>query len=585
MQFPSLVTLSHRAGEVLRRFPWTLGLGVLTAASAIAATTHHANHEWARLAMVGALGLPLTVALTLFAEERGWSAPRAALLNACGVALLGLFYLVWPGPERKHEAIRYFQLNAGLHVLVAVLPFLGERETSAFWQYNRRLFLGFLRAAVFSAVLYLGLIVALVALDKLFGVDVPGELYGRLYLVIAFVINTWIFLAEVPHGLRELVDDTSYPRVLKVFAQYILTPLVFIYLLLLLAYLVKIVAGGEWPSGWIGWLVTSVAIAGLLGFLLVHPLRDDPGESWIRTYTRWLFVGLIPAAIVLLVAFWKRVLPYGLTEMRLLGVLLGVWLLAIAASYSLRQEGGIKRIPVTLAALLLLTLYGPLSVTSISVASQARRFARLVASRPGEQTTSDQRDGREASAALRFLLEHGSQRQVASAIPGELPKLDWDSLPDQRDRREKAAAQILAIAHIPYVSQYSARAEGYVYLSARQEPATLIRGYDWMVRLSDYDKTPIVVEQDTVQVRFDSLSGILGVRIGSDSLPFNLRDLAARLAGDSDGGVPVPAERFQLEATGSKRKAKLALESLNGRRRGSSVKVEHWQGRLYLGTR
>ena len=190
------------------------------------------------------------------------------------------------------------------------------------------------------------------------------------------MVNTWIFLAEVPRGLRELVDDTSYPRVLKVFAQYILTPLVFIYLLLLLAYMVKIVIGGEWPSGWIGWLVTSVAIAGLLGFLLVHPLRDDPSEAWIRTYTRWLFVGLIPAAIVLLVAFWKRVLPYGLTEMRLLGVLLGLWLLAIAVSYTLRQDAGIKRIPVTLAALLLLTLYGPLSVTSISVASQGRRLAR-----------------------------------------------------------------------------------------------------------------------------------------------------------------------------------------------------------------
>lgn len=585
MRFPSLVTLSHRAGEVLRRFPWTLGVGVFTAAAAIAATTHHGNNEWARLAMVGALGLPLSVALTLFAEERGWSGPRGAALNICGLALLGVFYLVWPGPERKHEAIRYFQLNAGLHLLVAVVPFFGQRETRAFWQYNRRLFLSFLRATVFSAVLYLGLVIALAALDKLFGIDVPGELYGRLYLVIAFVINTWIFLAEVPRGLRELVDDTSYPRVLKVFAQYILTPLVFIYLLLLLAYLVKIVAGGEWPSGWIGWLVTSVAVAGLLGFLLVHPLRDDPGESWIRTYTRWLFVGLIPAAIMLLVAFWKRVLPYGLTEMRLLGVLLGLWLLAIAVSYSLRQEGGIKRIPVTLAALLLLTLYGPLSVTSISVASQGRRLARLVASRPGEQTAQDQRDGREASAALRFLLEHGAQRQVAAAIPGQLPKFEWDSLPDHRDKQEKAAAQILAVAGIPYVSRYSSTTEGYIYLSARQEAVTPIRGYDWMLKVSDYDKTPIVVEQDTVRVRFDTLSGILRVEVGTDSLRFDLRELTARVAVEANGAIPVPAERLRVEAASPRRKSTLALESLNGRRKGSSVKVEHWQGRLFLGAR
>jgi hypothetical protein len=106
-----------------------------------------------------------------------------------------------------------------------------------------------------------------------------------------------------------------------------------------------------------------------------------------------------------------------------------------------------------------------------------------------------------------------------------------------------------------------------------------------MVRLSDYDKTPIVVEGDTLHVRFDTLSGILRLGIGSDSMLFDLRELAVRLAGDSDVGVPVPAERFQVEASGSKRKGKLALESLNGRRSGSSVKVERWQGRLFLGAR
>ena len=114
---------------------------------------------------------------------------------------------------------------------------------------------------------------------------------------------------------------------------------------------------------------------------------------------------------------------------------------------------------------------------------------------------------------VRGIAPHDARRQVAAAIPGELPKVDWDSLPEKRDQREKAAAQILAIAHIPYVSQYSARAEGYVYLSARQEPVTLIRGYDWMVRLSDYDKTPIVVEQDTLDPR-DAQRLLIGISCG-----------------------------------------------------------------------
>src|SRR5688500_16142118 len=240
MRFPSVVTLANRAGEVLVRFPWTMDAGIVAAVAAIIATTDSAADEWGRIAMVAALGLPLTVALTLLAEERGWSGARSAALNAAGVALLVLFYLVWPGPDRKHEAIRYFQLSAGLHLMVAFLPFFGRPETGAFWQYNRRLFLGFLRAYLFSNVLFIGLAIALGALDKLLGGNVPSELYGRLGIVIGLVVNTAIFLAAVPSRLSDLAGDTEYPRVLKVFSQYILTPLVFIYLVILMAYLVKI---------------------------------------------------------------------------------------------------------------------------------------------------------------------------------------------------------------------------------------------------------------------------------------------------------------------------------------------------------
>jgi hypothetical protein len=580
MRFPSFVTLADRAREVVLRFPWTMAAGVLTAVATIMGTTRSGQHEdWLRLGAAAGLGLALTVALTLFAEERGWALAKKAALNAAGVALLVLFYFVWPGAEGKHEAVRYFQLSAGLHLLVATLPFLGQPETSAFWQYNRRLFLGFLRAIVFSFVLYIGLVIALVALDKLFGVNVPSQLYARLYLVVVFVINTGIFLASVPRGLRELAGDTSYPRVLKVFAQYILTPLVFIYLVMLLAYLVKIVGGGEWPSGWIGWLVTSVAVAGLLGFLLVHPLRDDAGEAWIRTYTRWLFIGLIPAAIVLLVAFWKRVLPYGLTELRLLGVLLGLWLLAIAVSYTVRQNAGIRRIPVTLGALLLLTLYGPLSVTSLSVSSQGRRLARLVSARDNGKPTD-----KEASAALRFLLDHGAQRQVAAAIPGELPRVPWDSLAKRQSNRDEIAARILGTVRMKYVSEYATEREAYLYLNAKEESVISLTGYQWMLNVSADSRMPLVAGADTIYPLFDTTSQIFHVRVGTDSLRFDLGRLADTVARAwATAPNNVPPERLRLGVTTSSRKATLSIQSMNGRRTSQSVSVNRWNGRLFLG--
>ena len=54
---------------------------------------------------------------------------------------------------------------------------------------------------VFSGVLFVGIAIALGALDKLFGVDIEPETYLRIWIVVAFVVNTWIFLATVPEDL------------------------------------------------------------------------------------------------------------------------------------------------------------------------------------------------------------------------------------------------------------------------------------------------------------------------------------------------------------------------------------------------
>ncbi|HEU4799859.1 MAG TPA: DUF4153 domain-containing protein [Gemmatimonadales bacterium] len=578
MRFPSLSVLAERATGVLRRFPWAMAVACAAAAAAISMVHGSDAEAAARLAMVAMLGIPLSVALTLWAEEHARSAIWGHVLNAAGMVLLAGFYFAWPGPEQKHELIRYGQLSAALHLGVACAPFLGIPETGAFWQYNRRLFLGILRAAIFSVVLYLGLAIALVALDRLFGMDVPYEAYGDLLAITALVFNTWIFLATVPRGLSHLAEDAEYPRVLKVFSQYILTPLVFVYLVILLAYLVKILVGGEWPSGWIGWLVTSVAVAGLLGFLLVHPLRDDEGEGWIRVYARWLFIGLIPAAIVLLVAFWKRIVPYGLTEPRVLGVLLGCWLLVMAVVYTARSRAGIKLIPVSLVVLLLAVLYGPVSATRLSLGSQRQRLSRLV----GDVNAPDR--GREASAALQFLMDHHAEDVIATAMGIELPAVDWDSLPNRYERQDSVASRILAGAGIRYESRYAFnQSEGPFYISARGEDVTEVAGYQWLIPLTSVDSQPRYLHDDTLRAVFDNETGMLEVRTTRGGLRFDIRGLVHDISLDTVNiRGTVPAELLRVESETRDRGGSLLLRHVNGERRGDSLTIGHWSGDLLV---
>ncbi len=337
-------------------------------------------------------------------------------------------------------------------------------------------------------------------------------------------------------------------------------------------------AGGEWPSGWVGWLVASVSVTGILGFLLVHPLRGDPAEGWIRSYGRWLFVGLVPAALMLLVAFWKRIAPYGLTEPRTLGLVLGLWLLGIALLFALRSGASIRLIPTTLATLLLLTLYGPLSLSRVSISSQGRRLASLL--RAG---AAGGENAREASAALRFLLDHRAGGEIAARIGRPLPPIAWDSMPRYGGKRDTVARQVMALAGAAYVAEYGEVGGGWFNVNS-DERALRVEGFDWMVSLTSGDTTVRVIDTDSVRLVPRAVNGVERIRIGTDTVQVDLRQLARRYA-DSVPAAPIPADRLTIETTASGRRARVAVTSLNGHLKGDSIRIDNWNGWVLVAPR
>ena len=575
MRFPSIAALAQRAAQVSRRFPLTLLLGATAAAFAVSAVDGSGHDlEW-RVAMVALLGLPLSVGFALRARYLGWSTARQASWQAAGLLLLVLFFISWPGPRRDQDMVRFLQLAAILHLVAAVLPFIRGRETTAFWQYNRRLLESFLRAAVFAAVLFGGLAVALLALDKLFGIPMPDDAYPRLWFIMAFLVHPWIFLGGVPDEAEEL-EFRSYPRALKIFTQYVLTPLVAIYLVILVAYLGKIILTGQWPDGWIGYLVTSVSVAGLLGFLLVHPLRSLADEGWIRLYARGLFIGLIPAAIMLLLALWKRVEPYGLTPLRTLGLVLGIWLLGIAVLYTISRGTSIRTIPLSLAAVLAVCFGGPLGVRNLSVNSQADRLTRLLS---GNDQVPER--AREASAALGFLLQYDA-RDAVKRIFGdstlanvELEKSSWAV-------RDSVATRLLALKGIEYSASSARSPDSRESARLARGEAVPVGGYDWMLPL-DFMSDTISAHAGShaIQLTRDSTRTWLQVQIDSTT-PVRFRvDSMYRgwLAADSASR----ARQLMSERSAGSVRLLLALNEIFVFIQNDSLRIGGAQGHLLVG--
>jgi hypothetical protein len=278
--------------------------------------------------------------------------------------------------------------------------------------------------------------------------------------------------------------------------------------------------------------VTAVSVAGLLGFLLVHPLRSLPEEGWIRLYARGLFIGLVPAAIMLLLALWKRVGPYGLTPLRTLGLVLGVWLLGIAVLYIVSRGTSIRTIPLSLAAVLAVCFGGPLGVRHLSVNSQASRLTHLL-------TSSDRSDdrAREASAALGFLLQYDARGAVErifgdSALAGvSLAGNNWTL-------RDSVATRLLALKGVTY-SASSARGSGGREMAMRTRGQAIpMTGYDWMLPLDFSDDTMAAhAGPHAIRLSRDSTHNWLDVQVDSlGPVRFRIDSMyLAWLAADSAG--------------------------------------------------
>jgi hypothetical protein len=382
-KLPSYERLVMGALAALSRFPFALISAVLGTAFLVMIIDNEKGppeHTLIKLTLTCALGIPLFFGLAALTESKQWKRSNAIVLQALGVVLLVLYFMsLATNPLMPYTTmIRFALLLIALHFMVAFLPFMGGGQVNGFWQYNKSLFMRFLISALFSAVMFAGLAFALLAAKELFGLKFPDRRYFQLWVIIVGIFNTWIFLAGIPHNLRQLNEENQYPNGLKIFTQYILLPLVVLYLVILYAYELKIIFNWNWPKGWVSQLVSWFSVAGILSLLLLWPLRELTENRWIRTYTRWFFRALIPLIVMLYMAILQRVGVYGITINRFLVLAMATGLSIVTLYFVLTRKKDIRFIPIIVFAIALLSAYGPWSAFAISRHSQQARLDKLL---------------------------------------------------------------------------------------------------------------------------------------------------------------------------------------------------------------
>lgn len=386
LTLPSVNEVARRSLNTTKRFLFAILSALMATISAICFSeiefSNTKDYYWlSDMIFVSVLGVSFFTGIQTFSESLKWDNTKNIIAKSIGLLMLVGYYFLPEGylTEGAYEEFyRYFLLFLISHLFVAFAPFIKNPDVNEFWGYNKTLFLNFLISALYSAVLFFGLSIALLSIDNLLGFDIKDQRFMQLWIFLVGIFNTFFFLARVPKIGEFEPSVTEYPKALKVFVQYVLIPIVTIYILILYSYLIKIIVQWELPTGWVANLVLSFSIAGIFSLLLLHPIKDEAKNNWIRLYSKLYYIGLVPLVVLLFVAIGTRISEYGVTINRFYVATLAVWLAGIVLYFIISKTKNIKVIPISLALVGLGITFGPLSAFSVSERSQRGRIAEIL---------------------------------------------------------------------------------------------------------------------------------------------------------------------------------------------------------------
>ncbi len=377
-KFFSNITENLRKAIKAYYFPLIMAAGFALSVCVIQ-NGYQVDFLWTKLAFSTAIGVSLGFGLSFLGQRYG----RRGLWNLLGLCFLIVFFVfILPDKEYLFEKRYLFVLAPCFilaHLLVALAPYFSRQQPrEKFWNYNKKLFINSFMTVVFSAVLTGGLELAILTIQELFNIPF-NQIYLNIFDFCFIFGSSLIFALFSAGGLPELERDTPYPKVLKFFTQYVLIPLLFVYLIILVLYGIRILVNFDLPRGQVSYMVLIYALVGILGLLLVHPLMKDSEKSWIKAFRKVFFYTLLPLLVLLYVAIGVRIKNYGLTEGRYFVLFLAVWLTFISFYFLFLKKPRIRTIPLTLFGLGIFILLIPyFNVYATGIRSQEKRFLTLL---------------------------------------------------------------------------------------------------------------------------------------------------------------------------------------------------------------
>ncbi|MFA5404473.1 MAG: DUF4153 domain-containing protein [Ignavibacteria bacterium] len=602
MKIPSLKILFEGAKETLQRFPFVIITSIIGTAFMIYIVDQPFERQDSikhlyNVVIVCSLGISFLLSLVFICERMGTSKLVSIIVQIICIILLTVYYLTLPGEVGYKDITRYFLFMIGTHLLVSFSPFVNKGfslERHGFWQFNQDLFLKVLITAAYSGVLYAGLSIAILSFDKLFDVNIDSKRYAQLVFFIFGVFNTWFFLSRLPKNLDELENQNFYPIGLKIFTQYILLPLVTIYLLILYLYAGKIIIQWQLPMGWVSYLVLGFSTTGIFSLLLIEPLREMEGINWIKKFSKWFYLILFPLIILLFTAILRRTGEYGITEKRYFVFVLAVWLTFIAVYFSLSKIKNIKIIPYSLCIIAFLTSFGPWGAFSLSEKSQIGRLEEILTNNKilvdgkivkATNPISDE-ERQDVSSVIQFLNDRKLMNRIQPWFDVEIDTIKGGQVESVYKSKEAKITELMGIEYSLYRRNYS-QDDKYLYFNLKEFNSLNIKGFDYLIRYryNLYEKGEKIKQfqiDSTNRICFEFNDDSLLLSIKNNDVPIENIKFEKFIEYTRKIKKELVLNDLSIDGENEIIKYKIVFQNISGNREDNKNKIQSFNSEVFL---
>ena len=290
------------------------------------------------------------------------------------VAYFASFFLFLPLMALDLKPFLWTYGFAFTYVLAGILLVVGNKrmDNRPFAAHALHVVTQMFFGLLITGILNLAVMAIVASFFYIFGIEEPKHLYEHIIQFIWFVLAPQVCCTLI----RQNEDEVTEPfKVLRLILNFILSPAVIIYTVILYTYFIKIVFEWDLPKGGVAWMV--------MGFITVALIGRVAQSILSQRYYDWFYNRFTLIAIPPLIMYWigsiYRIRLYSFTESRFYLMVAGALMTLFVLMLWKKRTRKYQLMALIFGAAIILFTYIPgISAKSIGLSCQKQRLSQLI---------------------------------------------------------------------------------------------------------------------------------------------------------------------------------------------------------------